>query len=532
MRRSLLLPLLLPSLATLGGCTEYSYTSATMTDVFQQNRMNTVDLLLVVDNSCSMVEEQDKLASNFQSFIDAFEGVDVDWQIGVTTTDTLNEEYQGHLMGGDDEIVLEDADGRVLDEVAWDRTWPIVEGTALQLDPDNEADSNNSSAEDWCLATTASVSGDLGTPGAENDACTSGARPSAPASRPARGASADASAPGAGDVVITEFLADPGAVDDSGGEWVELTNVAETDLDLSGCSLSDYGRNAVTFADGTVLAAGARLVVGRSADPSLNGGLTVDVETGADFTLNNNLYFLTPETEDTEAIFSEMVAVGTSGSGIEMGLEGASLALSEPLTSGDNVGFLREDANLSVVFLSDEEDSSPERAVDYLRQFTDLKGDAAYRDHGIVNVSAVVGKDAPPYDGAASCESSNGVAAYGSRYVELAERTEGAIESICDEDFTPIASELGLLASGLNLVFVLSEEAAPNGMSAALYSERSEDAKIRDLELDVDYTFDADQNAIVFDAAHLPPSETYIVVSYSLLAGGGTTSRVSLEESK
>lgn len=515
----------------LSACTEYSYTSATMTDVFQQNRMNTVDILLVVDNSCSMVEEQDKLAGNFQSFISAFDGVDVDWQIGVTTTDTLNEQYQGHLMGGDDEIVLEDAEGRTLDEVAWDRTWPIVAGAALQLDPDNEADSNNSSAEDWCLATSTSASGDLGTPGAENDACSSGSRPSAPARRAAPRSSADASAPGAGDVVITEFLADPGAVEDASGEWIELTNVTDVDLDLSGCSLTDYGRNSVTFDDGTVLAAGARLVVGRSADTSANGGLDVDVETGSAFTLNNDVHYLTPDTDDTEAIFSEMVAVGTGGSGIEMGLEGAALALSEPLLSGDNAGFIRSDANLSVVFLSDEEDSSPDRAVDYLRQFSDLKGDAAYRDHGIVNISAVVGKDEPPYDGAASCESSNGVAAYGSRYVELAERTEGAIESICDEDFTPIATELGLLASGLELVFVLSDEAAPAGMSAALYSERSDDAKIRDLELDVDYTFDADQNAIVFDAAHIPPSETYIVVTYQLLAGGGKTGRVAVEES-
>ena len=505
------------SLAALLSCTEYSYTSARMTDVFQQNRMNTVDVLLVVDNSCSMVEEQDKLGSNFQSFIAAFEGVDVDWQIGVTTTDTLNEQYMGHLMGGDDEIILADADGRTLDEVAWDSEWPIIAGVALQLDPENEAGSDNSSASRWCLATEASVTGDLGTPGEENSPCTEGARPS---TAPRRSASLDAAAPGAGEVVITEFLADAGALDDANGEWVELTNVTDTDLDLSGCSLSDDGRNAVVFADGTVLAAGARLLVGRDGDSSTNGGLDVDMATGDDFTLNNDVRYLTPDTEDVDAIFSEMVAVGTTGSGIEMGLEGAALALSEPLLSGENAGFIRDDANLSLVFLSDEEDSSPDRTVDYLRQYTDLKGAAAYRDHGIVNVSVVVGKDEPPYAGAASCESSNGVAAYGSRYVDLAERTEGAVESICDEDFTPIAAELGLLASGLSLTFALSEPADPRDLIAGLYADRSDDAKIRDLVLDVDYTFDASQNAIVFDAAHIPPSETYIVVDYRLLATG------------
>ena len=122
----------------------------------------------------------------------------------------------------------------------------------------------------------------------------------------------------------------------------------------------------------------------------------MDVATGDDFTLNNDVRYLTPDTEDVDAIFSEMVAVGTTGSGIEMGLEGAALALSAPLLSGENAGFIRDDANQSLVFLSDEEDSSPDRTVDYLRQYTDLKGAAAYRDHGIVNVSVVVGKDEPP----------------------------------------------------------------------------------------------------------------------------------------
>ncbi|MCA9300514.1 MAG: hypothetical protein KDA28_15695, partial [Phycisphaerales bacterium] len=88
MRGAALIPLIV-------GCTEYGYSSQRNKDAFQQNHINTVDIVMVVDNSCSMVEEQDKLASNFEAFIAAFAGVDVDWQIGVVTTDTLYEEYSG-----------------------------------------------------------------------------------------------------------------------------------------------------------------------------------------------------------------------------------------------------------------------------------------------------------------------------------------------------------------------------------------------------------------------------------------------------
>ena len=53
-----------------------------------------VDILLVVDNSCSMAPYQSELASSFQSFIQFFVDVDVDYHIGVTTT-TVSEPWVG-----------------------------------------------------------------------------------------------------------------------------------------------------------------------------------------------------------------------------------------------------------------------------------------------------------------------------------------------------------------------------------------------------------------------------------------------------
>ena len=102
-------------------CSEYSYTSKINRDVFQQQRINTVDVLMVVDNSCSMDQEQDKLASNFQAFIDAFEGVEVDWQLSVVTTDMWDADGQGTMLGGDDEIELQSPGGQTIDRVAWNR---------------------------------------------------------------------------------------------------------------------------------------------------------------------------------------------------------------------------------------------------------------------------------------------------------------------------------------------------------------------------------------------------------------------------
>jgi len=56
--------------------------------------------------------------------------------------------------------------------------------------------------------------------------------------------------------------------------------------------------------------------------------------------------------------FSCAAQVGTSGPSIEMPLYAAELALRDRVTDGTNAGFLREDALLALVFLTDENDCS------------------------------------------------------------------------------------------------------------------------------------------------------------------------------
>ena len=141
-----------------------------------------------------------------------------------------------------------------------------------------------------------------------------------------------------------------------------------------------------------------------------------------------------------------------------------------------------------------------------------------------MNISAVVGKDRPPYDGAASCSSDSGVGYYGPRYIELASKTEGSLESICDDDFSEIAQELGLTASGLKLNFVLSSPADSSSLKVSLYAEESDDSLIAELVQGEDYTFDVEENSIVFNIDSLPASETYILAEYRVLARGTVVS--------
>ena len=65
-------------------------------DTFQQVAASKIDVLWVVDNSPSMVEEQDNLAQNFNQFLGFLTRAQTDFHIAVTTTDVVND--QGRLI--------------------------------------------------------------------------------------------------------------------------------------------------------------------------------------------------------------------------------------------------------------------------------------------------------------------------------------------------------------------------------------------------------------------------------------------------
>jgi hypothetical protein len=68
--------------------------------------------------------------------------------------------------------------------------------------------------------------------------------------------------------------------------------------------------------------------------------------------------YLDENSPDPVALFTEMASLGTNGASAESGRAATYAALTDPLLNADNKGFYREDAMLSVIVISDEEDSS------------------------------------------------------------------------------------------------------------------------------------------------------------------------------
>lgn len=90
-------------------------------------------------------------------------------------------------------------------------------------------------------------------------------------------------------VVISEFMKDPSFVSDAKGEWIELHNPTSAPIDVEGWVLSDHGSESTVLQNGgagIVVPAGGFAVVGKEADPALNGDVPVDGTYSA-FTLAN-----------------------------------------------------------------------------------------------------------------------------------------------------------------------------------------------------------------------------------------------------
>ena len=183
--------------------------------------------------------------------------------------------------------------------------------------------------------------------------------------------------------------------------------------------------------------------------------------------------------------FRSLVKVGTRGSGSEKGLEASEGFMQKYANS-----FIRPDAYLAVVMLSDEEDQSSKSVKNYTDYLKSFKSEA-----GLVKVYSIV-------DVGLTNRSGGGVTTGYKRYADASNQTAGIVADIRD-DFHRSLSDMG--DSIINLLDSFALANAPVDGSLKVYVNGVASS---------DYTYDSSSRSIKFNPNNLPPVGSAIKVTY------------------
>ena len=192
--------------------------------------------------------------------------------------------------------------------------------------------------------------------------------------------------------------------------------------------------------------------------------------------------------------------MGAFGDAEEQGMEAMLRALSPELREASNAFFFRDDALLSIIFVSDEDDQSPESIDFYSEAFE------ALAPSGRVRVSAVTG---PTPDG---CTLGTERAVPAFRYEALARRFDGAFSSICTSNWSQTLEQVSGLAFGLRVSFELS--GIPDG-PIQLWVDGSSRPEVLPSGARL-WSYDAELNEIRFEDLAIPGLGSEIRVRYDL----------------
>ncbi|MDP3153126.1 MAG: choice-of-anchor D domain-containing protein [Archangium sp.] len=237
-----------------------------------------------------------------------------------------------------------------------------------------------------------------------------------------------------------------------------------------------------------------------SSAATSNGNWHIGVTTTDIFTkkgvlerTSTNPATLTPTTPNVASLFAQKVQVGTTGAGYEQALAAMSLAITNPNRTGANAGFLRTDAALAVVIVTDAVEQSPNSVGSYLATLRAAKGNRSE----LVSVS-VVGPFTPP---SATCFTEGTVDP--SRFQAAITSTGGVRSDICTQDWATDLQTISRSVFGARRVFELTSTARGTDMAVTVDGVLLPGSGWR---------FDSISNAVVLDTA--PPPGAVIGVSY------------------
>ena len=224
--------------------------------------------------------------------------------------------------------------------------------------------------------------------------------------------------------------------------------------------------------------------------------------------LRGTTKIITNLTPNPRAVFQTNTTFPNSRSRWEQGLRMTQLALTSPNidAGGANAGFLRPNAALAIIVLTNEDDSSFGTTDHYARVFKALKGKG---NENLISFS-VIGGTIPN-----GCVSPGETGLYGStadpavRYAEVATKMSGIIGSICDASFEQTLVRIAQALNTLKRVFPLTLQPIINSITVTVDGASIAQDPVNG------WQYRTDTNSVVFLGNYVPPPGSTVRLQYA-----------------
>ncbi len=208
---------------------------------------------------------------------------------------------------------------------------------------------------------------------------------------------------------------------------------------------------------------------------------------------------ITAHTPQAGSKLHERILLGVEGSNVEEGLEAAKMAL----TNESNLGFLREDAFLLFVVLSNENDGSTDSTQNYAKFFAQVKPALPGRERGwmlnFIGVTGAANED---------CKTFGDYKSIGTRYMDLAAFTGGTTSTICTADLSAAVKGVEKALLTVLTEIVLSRQPNPETLRVYFNGQEIPNDAVNG------WTYSSAKNSVLFHGTYIPKVQTKIDIVF------------------
>ncbi|MDX2011501.1 MAG: hypothetical protein SFW67_14980, partial [Myxococcaceae bacterium] len=212
---------------------------------------------------------------------------------------------------------------------------------------------------------------------------------------------------------------------------------------------------------------------------------------------------ITPNTPNLQPTFASLVTLGTNGSATETCVAPAVKALTSPKITdpAKNAGFLRPDAVLAVVCVTDEAEQANQPMSFYINQLLNIKG---VQRPNLFSYN-VIGPFTALSPGCSADDQ-------GGRHAQLVAATNGLREEICTPNWATALENIGKGAFGFRTTFFLNGvPAMGNQVEVAIDGQMLPPLDGRGARV---WRYDSAINAVIFEPLYVPEPGKTLTISY------------------